>query len=133
MSKRILVIDHSRTIQTLLSIHFRNAGHQVLVRPTTQDALRVLAVLPDAPDLIFLAIHTHEQDDYKVIQYVKEHGTYADTELVVMVLQEEKARVQQTLRGTKARYLLKPFHIQDALALVSTPSLGVPFPLDHAP
>jgi CheY-like chemotaxis protein len=119
MSKHILVVDESRTIQILLSTHFGNAGHQVIMSTTIQGALNVLAGLRDAPDLIFLAID-YEKTAYQVIQYVKEHATCAHTHLVAMVLQEEKAGIQQTLNGLNVSYLVKPFLIQDALTLVAT-------------
>jgi hypothetical protein len=34
-----------------------------------------------------------------------------------MVLQEEKADIERTLKETTVHYLVKPFQIQDALAL----------------
>ncbi len=124
MSKRILVVKRSRTIQTLLSIYFRSAGHQVLVCSTPQEALRILADLHEAPDRIFLAVHAHEQDDYRLIQYLKVQTAYARTSLVALVLQEDMAQVQRRLRDTQVSYLAKPFRIQDALALVSVPIAG---------
>jgi CheY-like chemotaxis protein len=119
MSQRILVVERSRTIQTLLSIYFRSAGHQVLVYSTPQEALQVLADLRDAPDRIFLAIHAHEQDDYRLIQHVKAHAAYARTSLVALVLQEDLTQIQRRLRDAQVSYLVKPFRVQDALALVS--------------
>ena len=124
MSKRILVVERSRTIQTLLSIYISNAGHQVLVYMTPQEALRALADLRDAPDRIFLAVHAHEQDDYRLLQYVKAQAAYARTSLVALVLQEDMAQIQRRLRDTHLSYLAKPFRIQDALALVSAPIPG---------
>jgi DNA-binding response OmpR family regulator len=124
MNKRILVVDRSRTLQTLFSIYFRNAGHQVLVCPTAQEALRVLAGLQDVPDMIFLTID-YEKEAYKVIQYTKEHVRYAHTSLVALVLEEEKTGIERALRGSNVRYLVKPIAIQEAVALVSVP-------LEHA-
>lgn len=124
MSKRILVVDESRTIRTLLRIYFGNAGHQVLLCSTSQEALRVLAGLQEAPDMIFIAID-YEKEAYKVIQYVKEHATYAHTGLVALVLQEEKTGIQLALSWSNVGYLVKPFAIQDVVALVSAP-------LEHA-
>ena len=118
MSKRILVVDQSRTIQTLLSTYFKNGGHQVITRSTPQEAFQVLAALPDAPDLIFLAVHVREKEAYQVIRHVKGWATYGNTGVVVMVSQEDRAHVERTLGQTTVHYLLKPFHIQQALALV---------------
>lgn len=126
MSKRILVVERSRTLQTLLSIYFRSAGHQVLVCSTPQEALRVLANLRDAPYSIFLAVHAHEQDDYRLIHYVKAQTVYARASLVALVLQEDLAQVQRRVRDAQVSYLVKPFRVQDALALVSVPERVVP-------
>ncbi|MBV9230071.1 MAG: hypothetical protein JOZ18_12215 [Chloroflexi bacterium] len=127
MSKRILVVDRSRTIQILLYNYFCNAGHQVIIRSSPQEALHVLAGLYDAPDMIFLAID-YEKTAYQVIQYVRTHTQYAHTGLVALVLEEEKAAIQRTLKQPNIHYLVKPFHIQDALALVSTSIPGTDSP-----
>ena len=119
LRKRILVVERSRTIQTLLSIYFRNAGHQVITCTTPQEALRTLAGLRDVPDSIFLAVHAQEQDDYTVIQYVHERAAYAHTMLVVLLVQEDEQQVQQRVSNKHVHYLIKPFRIQDALALVA--------------
>ena len=122
-SRRILVVEPSRTIQILLRTCFENAGHQVITRKTPQEALRLLAGLQAAPDPIFLAID-YEKTAYQVIQYVQAHAQYAHTGLVALVLQEEQADIQRALKGSNVRYLVKPFLIQDALALVSASVSG---------
>ena len=122
MSRRILIVERSRTIQTLLSIYFRSAGHRVLVYSTPQEALRVLADLPDAPDYLFLAVHAYEQDDYRLIQYVKAQATYVGMSLVALVLQEDLAHVRRRLSDIQVSYLVKPFRVQDALTLVPLPA-----------
>ena len=121
-SRRILVVDPSRTIQILLRTYFGNAGHQVITCSTPQEAIRILTGLRDAPDLIFLAID-HEKEAYRIITYVKESGAHTYTSLVAMVLQEEKTAIQRTLGTSNIHYLLKPFHIQQALALVNKESI----------
>jgi DNA-binding response OmpR family regulator len=123
MSKRILVIEKSRTIQTLLSTYFNNAGHRVITCSAIQEALHTLARLDAAPDLIFLAMD-EKKEAYKVISYIKEHEAYAVTHLVGMGNQEEQAVLQRTLSASQMSYLVKPFHIQDAMALVSAPTFG---------
>ncbi len=118
MRKHILLVDQSRTIQVLLVTYFRNTGHAVIVCSTPQEALHVLAGLHPVPDSIFLAVG-QSKEAYKVINHVKEHEAYSSTRLIAMVAEEEKAALERTLYGVI--YLVKPFHIQDALALVSTP------------
>ncbi|MBV9227900.1 MAG: hypothetical protein JOZ18_01210 [Chloroflexi bacterium] len=120
--KRIVVIDRSKTIQIILYTCLRNAGHLVHTYNTPQEALHALTVIQDfVPDLIFLCVG-YEQSAYDFISYVKSQTTYAHTRLVAMVLQEEKAHIQRTLNWSSVSYLVKPFEIQQALALVSAPA-----------
>ncbi len=126
MSRSVVVIDQSRVIRTLLQIHLQQAGHHVLVYPGSHEALQALEVFQDAPDLIFLAVHPTLKEDVEVIRSVKAQTKYAFTRLIVMALQEDQAQVQRLLRETDVSYLLKPFHIQDALSLVSAPQAWRP-------
>jgi CheY-like chemotaxis protein len=92
--------------------------------------LQLLADLHDAPDSIFLAVHEPEQDDYRLLQYVKARADYACTNLVALVVQEDIAQIQRRLRDMSISYLVKPFRIQDALALVSVPICRSGIPSD---
>jgi DNA-binding response OmpR family regulator len=121
MSKRVLVVDSSRVIRTLLQIHLQQAGHGVLICPGSQEALQLLHAMPEAPDLVFLAVHPALKEDYEVVRSVSKS---AQTCLIVMALQEDQAHIQRHLRETSLTYLLKPFHIQEALALVTVPLPG---------
>jgi len=111
-----------------LQIHLQQAGHHVLVYSSSQEALQAPGVFQDAPDLVFLAVHPALKEDFEVIWSVKAQAKYAFTELVVMVLQEDQAQVQRTLREANVSYLLKPFRIQDAISLVSAPLPGAAAP-----
>jgi DNA-binding response OmpR family regulator len=124
--KRILVLDRSRTIQILLAHAFQNAGHQVITCSKPQEALAVLSGLKAMPEVLVLDID-YEKEAYKVMRYVREEKGDTQMQLVAMVLQEEKAAIERALRGTTVAYLVKPFQIQQALALVSAsiPGTGV--------
>jgi DNA-binding response OmpR family regulator len=73
----------------------------------------------DTIETAILALHLQKQDDYKVIQYMKEQTTYAHMGLVALVLEEEKTGIERTVGVSNVRYLVKPFAIQEAVALVS--------------
>jgi DNA-binding response OmpR family regulator len=124
MSKRVLVIDASRVIRTLLHIYLQQAGHQVLVCSNPQEAFEVLLALPEAPDLLFMALHSSLKGEHELIRFVKGRSKYAQTHLIGMVLPEEQAHIQRRLKEIHLTYLLKPFHIQEALSLVSAPLPG---------
>ncbi len=96
MSRRVLVIDSSRVIRTLLQIHLQQAGHGVLVCSGSQEALQLLRTMPEAPDLVFLAVHPSLKEDYEVVRSVSKS---AHTHLIVMALPEDQA-IDRHLRET---------------------------------
>ena len=117
--KRIVVIDESRTIQIILYTCLRNGGHLVHAYGRPQEALHALSVIQDfVPDIIFIFMG-YEQGAYDFIRYVKSQTAYARTQFVAMVLQEERARIERTLSQSRVSYLVKPFQVQEVLALVS--------------
>jgi DNA-binding NtrC family response regulator len=118
MKKRILVIYQPKSIQIVLATNLVNAGHEVLTCNTPGEALEVLSGLTVAPDLIILSID-YEKEAYNVIQYVQDHLSGASIHFVAAVLQDEKRGIEHTLKGIPISYLIKPFHIQQVLVLVS--------------
>jgi DNA-binding response OmpR family regulator len=115
MSRHILVSDASRVIRTLLQIYLQQAGYRVVVCSNSFEAWQILLATPEAPDHLFLAVHASLKGDVGLMRFVKAHEKYAQTSLVAMV----SLKVQRTLRETQVSYLLKPFRVQEALALVS--------------
>jgi DNA-binding response OmpR family regulator len=83
-----------------------------------REALGVLAGMDEVPDVLFLEID-YEKEAYQVMRYVREQRAESQTKLVAMVLQEEKADIERALKEINVCYLVKPFQIQEALALIS--------------
>jgi DNA-binding NtrC family response regulator len=121
VGKRVLVIDSSRVIRTLLSIHLQQVGHQVIVCNNAEEGLLTLYDLHyEVPDVILLAIHIPVKEEQKILQYVKTRPRYARTALIVMPTHEDIAYIRPLLNGGSIACLSKPFHIQDVLRLVAT-------------
>lgn len=120
MSKRVMIIDPSKTIQILLSMNLQKAGHRVLAYSTPQEAWQAMAGMSEVPDYIFVFLG-YQRSVYSLIAYVHSLPRYAQTHLVAMVLREERASIQRRLRHIPVSYLVKPFQIQEALALVDAP------------
>lgn len=122
-----MVIDSSKTIQILLSQGLQKAGHRVLAYSTPQEAWQALAQMAEVPDCIFLFLG-YERSAYGLIAYVHSSSRYAQTRIVAMVLREEQASIQRRLSKVPVSYLVKPFQMQEVLALVGAPTpASVPF------
>lgn len=127
MSTSILVIEPSRTIRTLLDIYFTRDGHQVIMFASYAEAKYALS-LPQfktySPTVIFLALHVSHTESYRLLEDLKWRYAHKFPCIVVMVVQEESEhhRVRSLAQNEQVVLLLKPFRIQDALALVATPA-----------
>ena len=118
MGKHVLIIDQSKTIQILLATCFRKAGHLAIPLSSPQEALHGLEVIQDIPDLIFIMVDP-DGSAVEFIRKITSSTKYAHTQIVAMVLQEEKARIQRALNTRTIRYLMKPFTIQEVSAIVA--------------
>ena len=125
MSKYILVIEPSRTIRNILGVHLQIAGHTVMafsIYSLTSEALSIFQSQP--PDLVLVALHLSQPDSCTLLKRVRTH--YPNAALVALVMPEESEHrtIQTALRETHAVVLIKPFRIQDVLALCASGQLS---------
>lgn len=117
MGKRILVIEPSRTIRVLLDITLRNAGHYVAAFADTAAAFVFLSqvqVHREPPDMAFVALPSSDRESYKVIARLIRH--YPNLRVVVLLQPYHGLVEQQRIEALGARYLMRPFTVQDMLA-----------------
>jgi DNA-binding response OmpR family regulator len=69
MSKRILVIDSSRVIRTLLQVHLQQAGYEVQVCSSSEEGSRLLRSTGEPLELLFLAVNPAVKEDVEVLRY----------------------------------------------------------------
>lgn len=132
MSKRILVIDSTRVIRLLLHLHLAQAGHQVIAVEDARKGWETLQALQqEVPEIIFLGVHVPGEEDLRVLHSIVAHAWLARTTVIVVVSREDSARVQRALVGRPIQYLVKPFRIQDALALASPAANALPVTQTH--
>jgi DNA-binding response OmpR family regulator len=127
MGKRILVIEPSRTIRAILSIYLRQVGHQVVLfkdyEAATQALIRFQA---EPPNLALVALHANRLESRRVVGLLRH--LYAQTTIVIMTAHEDSKQyaVQNLMQVTRAIPLLKPFWIQEMLALVAASEQNAP-------
>ncbi|MBV9691597.1 MAG: response regulator [Ktedonobacteraceae bacterium] len=126
MGKRILVIEPSRTIRAILSIYLQQVGHQVMLfkdyDAATQALIRFQA---EPPDLAFVALHANRLESTRIVGRLRQ--LCAQTTIVIMTAHEDSKQyaVQHLMQVTQATPLLKPFWIQEVLALVAASEQNV--------
>ena len=135
MNRRILVVEPSRTIRKLLEIYLQCGGHQAVIFASYGEA-RYALTFPQfrayPPELVFVAIHVSQLESHRFIEELRRRYAHTFTKIVVMVAQEESEhqQVRRLIQDEQIILLLKPFRIQDALALVSAPPFVFPGALE---
>jgi len=124
MNRRVLVVEPARTIRTLLEIFLQRDGHQAMIFASYGEA-RYALTLPQfrtySPEVVFVAVHTSQLESHRLIEELRRRYTHTFTRIVAMVAQEESEhhQMRRLAQDEQIILLLKPFRIQDALALVS--------------
>lgn len=103
--KRVLVVDDTKNIRTLLTTCLEIEGYQV---ETSNDGNHAMEILKTSPfDLIFLDIKLPELSGTEVLRRIREQGI--DTPVIIMTaFATVKNAVECTKLGAVA-YLQKPF------------------------
>jgi CheY-like chemotaxis protein len=123
MGKRLLVIEPSLTIRTLLDIYLRRNGNQLTIFADYDEALQALA-LPflqaQPPHLVLMRLRPSQQESHQVIEYLRQRPYYAHTKIVGLVAQEDEGHRQfeRLIREAQVVTLINPFHIQHLMELV---------------
>jgi CheY-like chemotaxis protein len=128
MGRRLLVIEPSLTIRTLLDVYLRRNGNQLTICADYADALHALA-LPSLqaqpPELVLIRLRPSQEESYRVVEYLKQQPCYVRTKIVGLIAQEDEGhrQFQHLVREAQVVTLINPFRIQDLLALVAAPGV----------
>ena len=109
--QRVLVIDHSRTVQKLIALSLSRKGYSV---STVSDGMEALSRLHDVePDLIFIEINLPHMDGYKVCKIIKSHGLMKRVPVVMMSGKEGLFdKMRSKMAGANGN-ISKPFTLND--------------------
>lgn len=123
-SKRVLVIDLSRTIRTLILMTCHQHEHQSIALVNYEQAMERLPLLCEQPpDMAFLSLRSdYQEQGRQVAQRIRQLYGMRPT-LVAMIGREEQyhRHLQQTVLAHTMHTLIKPFLIQDVVAMLNAP------------
>lgn len=124
LSKRVMVIDLSRTIRTLILMTCHQHEHQSMAFASHEEAMERLPLLCEQPpDLAFVSLRSdYQEQGRQVVQRIRQLYGMKPT-LIAMIGREEQyhRHLQQTVLTHAMHTLIKPFLIQDVVALLNTP------------
>ena len=107
---RVLVIDDSRTMRSLLARQLKGLGYEVLQAGDGAEALRVLEEAgDDLPVLATVDWNMPVMDGLSFVQAVRPRKEWRSMSLMMVTTESEYDQIVRALAAGAHEYLLKPF------------------------
>ncbi len=117
---RVLVIDDSRAMRSILSKIMGEIGFEVVTAAHGREGLERLGE-DDAVDLVLVDWNLPEMNGYEFIQAVRAEERWDRIKLIMVTTETERENVLKALDAGVDEYVMKPFTkatIQEKLALL---------------
>ncbi|WP_322895398.1 MULTISPECIES: response regulator [unclassified Yoonia] len=116
MATRILAIDDSRTIRTLLTQTLQNAGFEVT---TAVDGVEgVLKFQQDDADLVITDVNMPNKDGFGVIEDIRNGPTNCTVPVLVLTTESGAALKDRARKAGATGWIVKPFDDDTLIAVI---------------
>jgi len=106
-SGKILIVDDSENIRSVLQINFEYLGYDVVQARDGEEALRMLE--SEAPDVVILDVMMPRQNGFQVCRRIKNDPTHASTPVIFLTAKGQKEDRYWGKDCGADEYLTKPF------------------------
>jgi DNA-binding response OmpR family regulator len=110
MTRKILVVDDTRSVQALLSDYLSSQDFEVLTASDGREALE--AVHESHPDLILLDIMMPNMDGYQFISRLRRE---TDIPVIMITAKQQEADIIRGFELGADDYITKPFRLRELL------------------
>lgn len=111
--KKILVVDDEKDLVSLLSLHLKQAGYNVVPAFDGEEGYKKYQ--EEAPDLIILDLKMPKMNGFEVCRKIRRENKDTQIPIVMLTaLQDDADRLIGKVVGAQ-RYLTKPFKMEDLL------------------
>ena len=114
--RRVLVVDDEADIRLMLSLFFRNAGHDVVAKPSAAEALR--AARDERFDVVVSDIGMPSMDGYELARALRRVPGYEAVPLIAVTGFVEYSDREFALGAGFNERLRKPINLSALLELV---------------
>ena len=114
--KRILIVDDEPNIIVSLEFLMQQAGYQVHVARTGEEAVEKIGQI--VPDLVLLDVMLPDLDGFEICQWVREHPEWNSIRIVMLTAKGRDVDVAKGLAVGADAYITKPFSTRKLVAEV---------------
>ena len=110
MTRKILVVDDTKNVQTLLSDFLSGQDFEVLTASDGREALEIVHTF--VPDLILLDIMMPNMDGYQFISHLRRES---DIPVIMITAKQQEADIIRGFDLGADDYITKPFRLRELL------------------
>lgn len=112
--QQILAVDDNENMRTLLQVVLEQAGYEVLLASSGEEALTVMR-RRGMPHLALLDINMPEMSGFELAQSIRETS---DLPVIFLTAVDQERKVVEGLERYADDYIVKPFHVNELIARV---------------
>jgi two-component system chemotaxis response regulator CheY len=108
MSKKVLMVDDSKTTRDMVSFTLRRAGYEVIV---AEDGSKALAALGgNSVDFVITDLNMPVMDGLALIRELRASAVHRTTPILMLTTDSDEARKSEGTAAGATGWLCKPFH-----------------------
>lgn len=116
MSKRVLIVDDSKTMRDLLNFTLSGAGYDVIQGVDGVDGLEVAE--REEVDVVITDINMPRMDGFGLIEALRGHASYRSTPILVLTTETADDKKQRARSAGATGWIVKPFEPAKLLSVV---------------
>lgn len=117
MAKRILIVDDSSSVRTIVRMALRERGYEVVEAVNGQDALAKLDA--ERCHLIISDVNMPTMDGIALLKAIKSHPNYKFTPVIMLTTEAGQDKKEEGRAAGAKAWIVKPFQPQFLVGAVS--------------
>ncbi len=116
MPNKVLIVDDEANIVISLEFLMEQAGYEVAVARTGEEALEQVESFN--PDVVLLDVMLPGVNGFDILQHIRQHARSQDTAVIMLTAKGREVEVTKGLALGANAYITKPFSTRELLAEV---------------
>jgi two-component system, chemotaxis family, chemotaxis protein CheY len=117
MAKKILILDDTQSMRSLLAVTLKSLGFVVVEAEDGVDGLNKLAQNPDV-DIIFTDLNMPNKNGVEFIRDVKSNPAHKSIPIVMLTTESEEKKKNEGREAGAMAWIVKPFKVDNIKAVI---------------
>ncbi|HNW93464.1 MAG TPA: response regulator [bacterium] len=111
---KILLIDDSRYIRTVVAFNLKRFGYEVIEAESGEEG--IIAATTQKPDLILMDIVMPKADGFEVLKELKDDVVTQGIPVIMLTARGNQEDILRAIKMGACNYIVKPFEVSQVIA-----------------